>query len=94
MTVQDGICRPDAESTILHVIDCRPLDSHRMQIDFNDGTTKDVDISPLFGLPVFKTLENASVFRDFKIDHGVLTWLDGDIDIAPEWLYEQGISKV
>ena len=37
--------------------------------------------------------ENAdlAVFKDVYIDYGVPTWLDGEIDIAPEVLYEKSV---
>jgi hypothetical protein len=28
------------------------------------------------------------VFKTAAVDHGVVTWLDGEIDCAPEFLYE------
>jgi hypothetical protein len=32
-----------------------------------------------------------SVFKGVYIDYGVPVWNDGDIDIAPETLYEQSV---
>lgn len=27
------------------------------------------------------------LFNSVAVDHGVVTWLDGDIDCAPEYMY-------
>ena len=47
-------------------------------------------IADLSGLPetgtVFESLQNKNVFKDFKLEHGITTWLNGELDIAPEYL--------
>ena len=35
-------------------------------------------------------LGNPETLRNFALDHGVLTWLDGELDVAPEWLFDHG----
>ncbi len=52
-------------------------------VTFSTGETRLFDASQLFDVPVFARLENPGVLSSFSIDHGVITWLDGDIDIAP-----------
>jgi len=32
-------------------------------------------------------LKDEKVLEDFNIFHGVMTWMNGDIDIAPETMY-------
>lgn len=94
MTEINGICYADAGKTPLHILGCSPLDRHRLRVEFNDGVEKEVDLTPLLEYPVFSPLTSESVFRDFAIDHGILTWLGGEIDIAPEWLYESGTTII
>jgi hypothetical protein len=36
----------------------------------------------------FEPLKNEDIFQNFSIFHGVITWLSGEIDIAPETVYE------
>ncbi|MBO7268917.1 MAG: DUF2442 domain-containing protein, partial [Bacteroidales bacterium] len=40
--------------------------------------------------PAFHPLKDRSVFADIKLDGWTVTWMDGTVDIAPEFLYEQG----
>ena len=35
----------------------------------------------------FEPLKDEKVLEDFNIFHGVMTWMNGDIDIAPETMY-------
>jgi len=47
---------------------------------------------PLLEFPAYKPLEQDEVFKSAKVDHGVVAWLDGDIDIAPEVLYRDSFA--
>ena len=40
--------------------------------------------------PVFQPLSNLTLFKQFKVTD-TLEWDNGKIDIAPEYLYENGI---
>lgn len=44
--------------------------------------------------PAFRPLADETVFRAVSIDHGVVSWMDGEIDISPEWLYVHGTPYV
>lgn len=44
------------------------------------------------GQPVFAPLRNLAVFHNFTLDGWTVTWQDGAIDIAPEYLYEHGVT--
>ena len=44
---------------------------------------------PLLKEAAFAPLSDEDVFRGVYIDYGVTVWNDGDIDIAPEYLYEK-----
>jgi len=35
----------------------------------------------------FLPLKDEEILADFKIFHGVMTWMNGEIDIAPETMY-------
>ena len=37
---------------------------------------------------VFAPLNDPAVFNNFKIVHGVITWMNEEIDCAPEYMYE------
>lgn len=51
-----------------------------------------MDFKPLLEEPAFAALRDEKKFREVYIDYGVTVWLDGEIDIAPEALYEYGVA--
>ena len=59
-----------------------------MVILFSTGEYRLFDATTLFKYPAFELLENEDVFKSAKIEYGVVTWNDGDIDIAPEKMYQ------
>ncbi|MDZ7620961.1 MAG: DUF2442 domain-containing protein [Candidatus Competibacteraceae bacterium] len=48
------------------------------------------DMRPYLHYPVFRRLENPGYFSLARVDYGTVTW-PGDIDIAPETLFERSI---
>lgn len=58
---------------------------------FNDGKKKRVDISALFNYPIFAELKDLSEFLKFGLDPFTVCW-DNGADIAPNYLYANGIA--
>jgi hypothetical protein len=58
-----------------------------LDITFNDGTEKLIDISQWFRGPIFEPLRNKAYFRKFFIEGATVGWPNG-ADIAPETLYD------
>ena len=90
MIVKNGICYPDDMAPVLKVVFCRAVGDSLMRVGFNNGDVRDFDVSPLFSVPALAPLGNPETLRNFALDHGVLTWLDGELDVAPEWLFDHG----
>lgn len=76
----------------MRVSGVRPLDDFRLWVRFNNSEVKIFDFKPLLNAPAFAPLTNPDIFKSVYIDYGVPVWNDGDIDIAPETLYEQGTA--
>jgi len=45
-------------------------------------------------MPAFKILENVDVFKTATVEHGVVVWNNGDIDIVPEYMYNNGFCMM
>ena len=54
---------------------------------FSNGETRLFDATVLNGV-AFEPLKDEKVFADAVLEHGVVTWQNGDIDCAPEYMYE------
>ena len=73
---------------ILHLKRIRVVDGYIVDVAFNDGTQKRIDMKPLLWGPVFEPMRDPSYFAKVSIDEemGVPVWPDGE-DCAPEALY-------
>ncbi len=91
MYIRNGIAYAGNEPPMLKVNGVRPLDNHKLWLRFSTGEARVFDMTPLLSQPAFAPLADMNVFRGVYIDYGVPVWNDGDIDIAPETLYEQSI---
>jgi len=92
MYVVDGIAYAGTPAKEVKVYGVRPLDNWMLWVRFSTGEAKLYDCKPLLKYKAFEPLKDIETFRGVYIDYGVVVWNDGDIDIAPEELYEKGVS--
>jgi len=91
MHIKNGIAYAGEPEIQLKVSGVRPMKDYRLWVRFNTGEAKSFDFTPMLDKPAFAPLKDESVFREVYIDYGIPIWCDGDVDIAPEYLYENGI---
>lgn len=87
MFVRDGIVYGGEPEQPIKVDHVTVLPDMIMLIQFNNGELRLFDATLLEG-PAFESLHDEQVFSTPVIDHGVVTWLDGEIDCAPEYMYK------
>ena len=77
------------KETILHVDSARYVRDYLVEIVFDDGTEKTVDVSPLLSGPMFEPLLDRRMFAKLTIDpvSKTVVWPNG-ADLAPEALYD------
>ncbi len=77
------------EDRILHVNGVRYVRDYILEIDFDDGTTKAVNIEPLLTGPVFEPLKDKETFSRIVVDpvSRTVVWPNG-ADLAPEALFQ------
>lgn len=92
MYIIDGIAYTGEQKPPLKVCGIRPQEGHKLWVRFTTGEAKVFDFSPLLDKPAFRDLRDEQLFYQVYIDFGVPVWKDGDIDISPEYLYENGTS--
>ena len=60
-----------------------------LQVTFRDGCSRTVDMEPTVRRGrIFEPLKDPEYFAKAFVDFGTVAW-PGDIDIAPEFLYER-----
>ena len=91
MYIIDGIAYAGEQTHAVKVCGVRPMEDYKLWLRFNTGEAKIFDFKPLLDKPAFTPLADKAVFNAVYIDYGVTVWNDGDIDIAPETLYENGV---
>ncbi len=74
---------------ILRIREARVCGPHSLRLTFNNGTVKQVNVSPLLDGPVFEPLEDPAYFASVTLDPicGTVVWPNG-ADFAPEALDE------
>lgn len=74
---------------IIHVKNAQYVRDYILDIDFDNGETRQVDFAPYISKwKIFSPLKEKKVFQDFFIDTTV-TWKNG-ADVAPDRLYSDG----
>lgn len=72
---------------ILHIVEAEVAGPHSLNVTFNDGTRKRVNVLPLLEGPVFEPLLDPAYFARVVVDPilGTVTW-PNEADFAPEAL--------
>lgn len=91
MFVLNGIVYASERKENIQVVSAKPLDDMMMILTFSTGEQRLFDATILSG-PAFLPLTDNNVFKNCKIVDGVVTWMDEDIDCAPEYMYEHSFS--
>ena len=76
----------------LHVDKANFLGEYRVWLEFNNGTTGEVDLSNELEGKIFAPLKNIDYFRTFLLQGYTLSW-DNGADFAPEFLHELMLSQ-
>ncbi len=87
MYVSDGIVYGGEPREAIKVLNIKILPDFVMLVTFSNGETRLFDANVLSG-EVFEPLKREDVFQKAVVDHGVVTWQNGMIDCAPEFMYQ------
>lgn len=78
----------------MHIVtSVKHVESYKLAITFEDGTTKIIDLSTYLNKGVFKPLKKLSYFKTVRLDSDLdtIVW-DNGADISPDFLYEIGVD--
>ena len=88
MYIVNGICYAGNDLEEIRVKEALPLRGGMMLVTFTSGEKRLFDTTTLTG-SAFEPLKNEEIFKNVSIFHGVMTWDNGEIDIAPETVYAE-----
>lgn len=74
-----------------HVRDAKYVSGYALQIDFEDGSRRLVDLEPYLDGDIFEPLKDLAYFRRVAVNHDIdtIVW-PNDADFSPDFLYEVG----
>ena len=87
MFISNGIVYGSSPHLPINVEQVKVLPDRMMLIRFNNGETRLFDTTLLQGA-VYEPLRDQEILACPEISHGIVTWLDGEIDCAPEYMYD------
>ena len=94
MYIVNGIAYANNDDGNIEVQSVKPLDDMMLLLTFTSGEKRLYDGTILLQYPAFKPLADESIFMSAKVEHGVVTWCDGEIDIAPESMYKDSYAYI
>jgi len=69
------------------------ISDYKLKAEFINGEIRIYDFSSQLDFPAFRPLKDKKIFSKVSLDRGIPVWLDGEIDIAPEVLYYDGVPE-
>lgn len=91
MFLLNGIVYASEKPENIQIIAAKPLDDMMMILTFSTGEQRLFDASILTG-PAFAPLADEHIFKACKVVDGIVTWMDEDIDCAPEYMYQNSYA--
>ena len=91
MFTVNGIVYASEKTENIQIINAKSLDDMIMILTFSTGEQRLFDATVLEG-PAFAPLSDEKIFKNCKIVDGAVTWMDEEIDCAPEWMYANSYS--
>jgi hypothetical protein len=75
------------------VIAVYPKASFKLELKFNTGEMRLFDATPYLEKGVFKKLKDETLFKQACVAFDTVCW-PGNLDIAPETLYDKSVALV
>ena len=92
MYIVNGVAYAGSRGADVRVAEVKPLADMMLLITFMTGETRLYDASALLEYPAFGRLREQEIFMNPVVEFGVVTWADGEIDIAPETMYHDSYA--
>lgn len=73
------------------VVSVSPKADFQIDIEYENGERRRFDMRPLLHMKPWSRIAAPALFSRASVDYGTVVW-PGDIDIAPETLYDDSVS--
>ena len=82
-----GLLRYNEVIMLLDVVSVNPKADFMLELIFANGEQRSFDMKPLLAIKPWIRVATPQVFNLARVDYGTVVW-PGEIDIAPETLYD------
>jgi hypothetical protein len=76
---------------LIDVISVHALPEFHLDLEFKNGERRRFDMSPLLTMKPWNRVATPALFDRVRVDYGTVVW-PGEIDIAPETLYDDSVA--
>ena len=76
---------------LIDVTAVHPRPDFHLDLEFENGERRRFDMRPLLTMKPWRRLSSAGLFERARVDYGTVVW-PGEIDIAPETLYDGSVA--
>lgn len=91
MFIKNDIVYASEPGDEIEIVAAKPLPYGMLLLTFATGEQRLFDVTTLQG-EAFMPLKNTDVQKTVQVMHGYVTWKDGEIDCAPEYMYENSVA--
>ena len=77
---------------LIWVTEATYISDYKIELIFNDGLKKIVNLKDSIKGKLFEPLKNISYFKKFKKNSWTIEW-DCEVDFAPEYLHDLAINS-
>ena len=91
MYIKNDIVYASEPGDEITVATAKPLPYGMLLLTFSSGEQRLFDVTSLQG-EAFAPLKDAEVQKTAEVVHGYVTWKSGEIDCAPEYMYEHSFA--
>ncbi len=72
---------------LIDVVSVKPRLDFQLDLEFKNGERRRFDMRPLLEIKPWNRIAKLPLFERVRVDYGTVVW-PGEIDIAPETLYD------